>query len=65
MVILQPLFWEKESAAINTGLDFGCIGAGGLRPMELACGLTAGLNGYFVKMVRVLQEHPGQRAPSV
>lgn len=54
-------FGEEKCSHPNIGLDFGCVGAGGLRAVELACGLTAESNGCYVKMVKVLQSNPGQR----
>lgn len=47
---------------LHIGLDFGCIR--GPRAVELACGLGAELNGCSIKMVKVCQQHPGQRVPS-
>lgn len=41
----------------DIGLDFGYVGAGSLRAVELACGLVAELNGCSVRVVKLLKEH--------
>lgn len=52
---------EEKCSHPNIGLDFGYVGAGGLRAVELTCGLVAELNGCYVNMVEVLQSNSRQR----